>query len=137
METIKEIREYNFSEHDTSKVKDTKDNILKLMEDVSEVWQEWSSYSNNNENALNLEIDFDFYSANKELSKKFLISAENENFKVVLKSIRTMIIFKGYEIRLSKRQPWTLQKLKEELERLGLIGRKYYCLIEGYGALVK
>jgi len=48
-----------------------------------------------------------------------------------------LLIFKGWEIKVSISDMWTLIKLKDVIEKLGLLGRKYNALIEGFGALIK
>lgn len=136
MESLEEIRMFDFSGYDSASVNRSKIRIENLTNGIGEIWGEWNKSFKQDSDTLDLEIDFDFYSANEKLSKDFSLCAKNNGFNVELKSERSMLFLKGYEIRISKRQKWTIIKLIEEIERLGLIGRKYDCLLEGYGAKV-
>jgi len=136
IETLEEIKNYDFSSYDSSKIKDTKTNISGLLEGTDKIFNEWKLRKKCNEDSIDMELDFDFYSADKVGSESFCYVLEKNGFKTKIKTTRTMLFFKGYEIRVSKKQYWTLKTVEYEIERLGLISRKYNLLIEGYGSAI-
>lgn len=138
METLEEIKSDVLSEMDRGEVAQTEKNIEQLLKDSGIIWEEWKEILGQDQDSLNIEVDFEFYSAYSKQGSELLASVlEKNDFTAHIRSKRILLLFKGYEIKVSSKREWTLDELNYEIERLGWLGRKYNCLIEGYGTLLK
>jgi len=134
MNYLKDILRFEFDGYDTESVKMTKENIIELTKDTDVVWDMWKE-SGMNENDK-FKVDFRFYSAYEEGVQSFSAIMRSHDVEVVVNPKRLLLIFKGYEVKLTLNEHWTLAKLNEVIELIGLYARKHNVLIEGYGAHV-
>lgn len=128
---MNEIRIYDFSTYDAAAVAQTKENVSKLKEDSETIWNQWVETGINTDQIF--KIDFDFYSAHEEGVLYFSEILQKNGFEIIIKTKRMLFFWKGYELRATLNDFWTLKKLNERIELLGLFSRKYNLIIEGYG----
>ena len=112
--------------------KSTNQNIADLLVDCNQVWSTW--INNGVDTTKEFSIDFDFYSSRDIESKIFSDTLEAQGFIVNIKSTRTMLILKGWEIRATFNDYWTLDKLESRIIEMGILSNKHNVLLEGYGA---
>lgn len=132
MEFLNEIKDYKFDGYDEEAITSTKENIKELLEDSDIVWNEWKRDGLSEDKKF--VVDFNFYSSDKDGVLHFTKILQKNHFEVEVKTKRTLLFFKGYEVKASINDYWNLKKLNEIIELLGLFSRKYNALIEGYGA---
>jgi|JI6StandDraft_1071083.scaffolds.fasta_scaffold36241_2 hypothetical protein len=115
--------------------KSTNQNIADLLVDCDQVWSTW--INNGVDTTKEFNIDFDFYSSRDKESKEFSDVLEAQGLSVNRKSTRTMLILKGWEIRVTFKDYWTLNKVESKIIEMGVLSNKYNVLIEGFGAFTK
>lgn len=135
MQELETIKEYRFDGYEPSKVQSTIETIADLTKDAEKVWNEW--INSGMDVTKPFSVDFEFYSAHKEGAEDLAILLTENDYEVSLRSKRMLLIFKGWEVVVSLNTHWTLAKLQDMIEKIGLLGRKYNASIEGYGALIK
>ena len=115
--------------------KSTNQNIADLLVDCDQVWSTW--INNGVDTTKEFNIDFDFDSSRDKESKEFSDVLEAQGLSVNRKSTRTMLILKGWEIRVTFKDYWTLNKVESKIIEMGVLSNKYNVLIEGFGAFTK
>lgn len=132
METLEEMKQFKFDGYSRDLVDETMKTIVEFQSNVDQVWKFW--LEDGIDVLREFKIDFEFYSPDKEGTHLFKALLEKNNYNVKVNTKRMLFIFKGYELKASLSQMWTLYKLRDHFELLGLLSRKYNLSIEGYGA---
>jgi len=109
--------------------------IKLLIDKTPKMLEQWG------ESGLNLNEKFEvfgsFYSANKFEAEGFVKSLKAKGLKTTLKTTRTLIILKGYEIDVFREGLWEEESLKKFLSEIALIGNQFLCRLEKIRARVK
>ena len=132
METLEEMRQFKFDGYSRDLVDETIKTIEEFQSDIDQVWRVW--LEDGIDVLKEFVVDFEFYSPDKKGIQLFKALLEKNNHRVKINTKRLLLIFKGYELKVSINQMWTLYKLRDQIELLGLLSRKYNLSIEGYGA---
>lgn len=115
------------------KYRETIENIKQLQNDCISEWEKWNPKQEIN---LEISINFDFYTADKDGALKFEKQLKDENYSVLINTKRTLMFFKGYEINASLEKSWSFEEFKQSIWDIGIQARSFNCLLEGYGAFV-
>lgn len=83
------------------------------------------------------EVFVSFYSANKFEAESFVKSLKSKGLEAILKTTRTLIILKGYEINVYREELWEEESLKKFLSEIALNGNQFLCRLENIGARVE
>ena len=106
-----------------------------IIDQTPEMIEQWKkSGLNTNEK---FEIFISFYSSNKFEAEGFVRSLQSKGLETTLKTTRTLIILKGYEINVYREELWEEESLKKFLSKIAIIGNQFLCRIENIGARVK
>jgi hypothetical protein len=85
---------------------------------------------------LEKEITFilTFYSAKKDPSLKFATLLEKMGLKVERQAKRTLLFWKGYELKVELTDTWDIGLLRDKVEQISVLGEVYETMIEDFYA---
>ena len=100
-----------------------RNDVKRLTFDLSDIWLELKSSGLDLENEV--VFDFDFYAGRERKIVAIGMFLNRIGYTTSLRTVRTAIIFKGYELRASLKGIWTPEILCENLEYLCSIADKF------------
>ncbi len=109
--------------------------VKEKLADNEGLWNAWikSGYVPGNL----LTVDFYFYTAEEQSATKLKSKLEQEGFHAFVYPERTLIIFKGWQIKTQIRRPWDLETLNRYAKVLAALSEKEGPYLEGYAAMIK
>lgn len=111
-----------------------RNDVKKLTFDLIDIWIKLKNSGLDSENEVT--FDFYFYAGRERKIVAIEIFLNRIGYTTSVRTVRTAIIFKGYELRASLKGVWTPEILRENLEYLCSIADKFDLLLEGYGAKI-
>ncbi len=110
------------------------DGVKEKLADNEDLWDAWikSGYVPGN----TLTVDFYFYTAEEQSAAKLKSKLEQEGFYAFVYPERTLIIFKGWQIKTQIRRSWDLKTLNQYTKVLGAISQEQGPYLEGSAAMI-
>lgn len=105
------------------------ENIGHFKYELPDMWAAWNEMGLDTDKEVT--VLFTFYSAKKEPSLNFTELLKKMGFEVDRKSKRTLLIYKGYEIKAEITDRWDIGLLRDKIDQIGVLGEVYETNLEG------
>ncbi len=103
--------------------------------DNSRLWKQWLNYGVNISTPL--EVDFDFYSVNREPAEALFQSLEKSALKPEIHKRRKGLFSSWWSVHITlPPQPWDLSKLNEHAQKFVKLADEHGCELDNIGAMM-